>query len=260
MEQNVEDFGNRRYVLVQLPEPLVFEANEQRTSAEFCDSIGKPRNIAELTKERLRRAAIKIGAARTHKDSATALLSLENEPKTPQKPLDLGFKVFKLDTSNIRAWNPNPDELADTLMAHTEHLAAGRTEADVLYEVLLKQGLDLALPVQRQVIAGHAVYSVGAGALLVCLARDVTGQGDTSTGSVRTGDVMAESSVTAANAEALALGIADWHTQLATALGQTPQELHTRVVLRDSLFDGDVAKTNLTAILRQRGLEDVRSL
>lgn len=145
-------------------------------------------------------------------------------------------------------------------MAHTEHLATGRTEADVLYEVLLKQGLDLAVPVQRQVIAGHTVHSVGAGALLVCLARDVPGQGDTSTGSVRTGDVMAESSVTAANAEALALGIADWHAQLAAALGQTPQELHTRVVLRDSLFDGDVAKTNLTAILRQRGLEDVRSL
>ena len=75
---------------------------------------------------------------------------------------------------------------------------------------------------------------------------------------------MAESSVTPANAEALALGMADWHTQLAAALGQTPAELRTRVVLRDSLFgpahEADVAKTNLTAILRQRGLEDVRSL
>ena len=260
LNQNKLDNGNRSYVLVQFPESLSIESKEQKTAADYCDRLGKPRNIAELTKERLRRAAIKIGAACARNDSATAQLSLENEAKTPKKPLDLGFKVFKLDTSNIRAWNPNPDELADTLMAHTEHLAAGRSEADVLYEVLLKQGLDLALPVQRQVIAGHTVHSVGAGALLVCLARDVTGQWDTSTGSVRTGDVMAEFSVTAANAEALALGIADWHAQLAAALGQTPQELHTRVVLRDSLFDGDVAKTNLTAILRQRGLEDVRSL
>ena len=75
---------------------------------------------------------------------------------------------------------------------------------------------------------------------------------------------MSESTVTPANAEALALGMANWHTQLAAALGQTPAELHTRVVLRDSLFgpsdQADVAKTNLTAILRQRGLEDVRSL
>jgi adenine-specific DNA-methyltransferase len=252
-EQNETERAGRRFILVQLPEALDIENKDQKVAADFCDSIGKPRNIAELTKERLRRAAAKIGAARAHKDLATAQLSLENEAKTPEKPLDLGFKVFKLDTSNIRAWNPNPDELADTLMAHTEHLAAGRTEADVLYEVLLKQGLDLAVPVQRQVIAGHTVHSVGAGALLVCLARDGDEKG-----------AMAESSVTAANAEALALGIADWHTQLAAALGQTPAELQTRVVLRDSLFgpagDGDVAKTNLTAILRQRGLEDVRSL
>ena len=264
MEQNVEDFGNRRYVLVQLPEPLVFEANEQRTSAEFCDSIGKPRNIAELTKERLRRAATKIAAARAHKDSATAQLSLENEAKKPEKPLDLGFKVFKLDTSNIRAWNPNPDELADTLMAHTEHLAAGRTEADVLYEVLLKQGLDLATPITRRVIAGHTVHSVGAGALLVCLARAVDEAADVHSADAESIKAMSESTVTAANAEALALGMANWHTELAAALGQTPAELHTRVVLRDSLFgpahEADVAKTNLTAILRQRGLEDVRSL
>ncbi len=276
MKVNALHASKRRFLMVQLPEPVGKEPYS---------------TIADITKERLRRAATKIGADCARKDSDTAQLSLENETKTPVKPLDLGFKVFKLDTSNIRAWNPNPDELADTLMAHTEHLAAGRTEADVLYEVLLKQGLDLALPVQRQVIAGHAVYSVGAGALLVCLARDVTGQGDTSTGSVRTGEntstgsvrtgegavrtgagegtaqanaesikAMSESTVTAANAEALALGMAHWHTQLAAALGQTPAELHTRVVLRDSLFDGDVAKTNLTAILRQRGLEDVRSL
>ncbi|MGB4115524.1 MAG: site-specific DNA-methyltransferase [Polaromonas sp.] len=251
--QNAADGGNRRYILVQLPEPLDPESRDQKIAADFCEHLGKPLTIAELTKERLRRAATKIGATRTHNDSAKAQLSLENEPKVPKKPLDLGFKVFKLDTSNIRAWNPNPDELADTLMAHTEHLAAGRTEADVLYEVLLKQGLDLAVPVQRQVIAGHAVYSVGAGALLVCLAR----AGDDK-------NAMAESTVTPANAEALALGIASWHTQLAAALGQTPAELHTRVVLRDSLFgpaeEADVAKTNLTAILRQRGLEDVRSL
>ena len=249
LAQNQIDGQNRRYLLVQLPEHLDACEKDQKAAAEFCDTLGKPRNIAELTKERLRRAATKIGAARAHIDAANSQLSLENEPKTAPQPLDLGFKVFKLDTSNIRAWNPNPDELADTLMAHTEHLAAGRTEADVLYEVLLKQGLDLAIPIASQTIAGHTVHSVGAGALLVCLAK----AGDDK-------NAMLESSVTAANAEALALGIANWHTQLAAALGQTPAELHTRVVLRDSLFDGDVAKTNVCAILAQRGLEDVRSL
>lgn len=137
-------------------------------------------------------------------------------------------------------------------MAHTEHLAAGRTEADVLYEVLLKQGLNLAVPLQRQVIAGHAVHSVGGGALLVCLAENESASGAS--------DAMRKSTVLAANAEALALGIAHWHTQLAAALGQTPTQLHTRVVLRDSLFADDIAKTNVCAILAQRGLDDVRSL
>ena len=269
MSQNSSDSGERQFILVQLPEHLDILKAEQKTAAEFCDTLGKPRNIAELTKERLRRAATKIRAAYASKQRTSSQLSLENEPKTAPQPLDLGFKVFKLDTSNIRAWNPNPDELADTLMAHTEHLAAGRSEADVLYEVLLKQGLDLAVPIASQTIAGHTVHSVGAGALMVCLAKDVAkDMSNTSTSSVRTGgeslkesaQAMTEASVTATNAEALALGIAEWHTQLAAALGQTPAEQHTRVVLRDSLFDGDVAKTNVCAILAQRGLEDVRSL
>ena len=202
---------------------------------------------ARSMKERL--STIDLVALHADSMPATGQLSLENEPPEAKKPLNLGFKVFKLDTSNIRAWNPNPDELEGTLMAQTEHLTSGRSEGDVLYEILLKQGLDLALPLQKKRIAGHAVHNVGAGALLVCLARD----GDDK-------NAMAEASVTPANAEALALGMADWHAELAAALGQTPAELATRVVLRDSLFDGDVAKTNLTAILRQRGLEDVRSL
>jgi adenine-specific DNA-methyltransferase len=248
-EQNSRHDKNQRFILVQLPEQLNPENSDQKIAAEFCDSIGKPRNIAELTKERLRRAAIKIRASRADSITATGQLSLENEPEKAQKPPDLGFKVFKLDTSNIRAWNPNPDELEGTLMAQTEHLASGRSEGDVLYEILLKQGLDLALPLQKKLIAGHAVHSVGAGALLVCLAKDGEDK-----------NAMAEASVTPANAEALALGMADWHAELAADLGQMPAELATRVVLRDSLFDGDVAKTNLTAILRQRGLEDVRSL
>ena len=120
------------------------------------------------------------------------------------------------------------------------------------------------MPVQCRVIAGHAVYSVSAGTLLVCLAREVKEAADSKLMDAESIKAMSESTVTPANAEALALGMANWHTQLAASLGQTPAELHTRVVLRDSLFgpadQADVAKTNLTAILRQRGLEDVRSL
>ena len=87
-----QDGGNRRFILVQLPELLDPENKDQKTSCDYCDSIGKPRNIAEVTKERLRRAGKKI------------------REENPMFAGDLGFRVFKLDSSNIRAWEPDRDE------------------------------------------------------------------------------------------------------------------------------------------------------
>ena len=224
MKQNVEDGGNRRFVLVQLPEALDSEGREQKGAAEFCDRIGKPRSIVELTKERLRRAG--------------ANLKIDS----PMFAGDLGFRVFKLATSNIRAWNPNPDDLTATLLDHTEHLVAGRGEQDVLYELLLKLGLDLAVPIETRQIVGKTVHNIGAGALMVCLSdgidRDV--------------------------AEPLALGIAQWQKAQAEALqaggDDTNKPVGTKLVFKDSAFADDVAKTNLAAILSQHGLDDVRSI
>src|SRR3546814_1519906 len=83
---------------------------------------------------------------------------------------DVGFRVFKLASSNIRAWDPEPSDLEGTLLANAEHLVAGRTEQDVLYELLLKLGLDLCVPIQTKEVAGKVVRSVGGGALIACLA------------------------------------------------------------------------------------------
>jgi adenine-specific DNA-methyltransferase len=199
--------------LVQLPEPLLIEDEAQQAAVKYCDKIGKPRTIAELTKERLRRAGKKI-----HKEN-------------PMFAGDLGFRVFKLASSNIRAWEPNRDDLPTTLQESIEHLKTDRTEQDILFELLLKLGLDLTIPIEQKSIAGKAVHNIGAGTLLVCLAEQIA----------------------AAEVEALALGIAAWHKELAPA-GETT------VVFRDSAFADDVAKTNLTAILQQHGLENVRSL
>lgn len=213
MAQNANDNGVRRYVLVQLPELLDPQVKEQKAAAEYCDQLGKPRNIAELTKERLRRAGKRI------------------REENPLFTGDFGFRVFKLNSSNIRAWEPDRDNLAATLEQHAEHLKTDRTEADILFELLLKLGLDLTVPIEQKTIAGKAVHSIGAGALLVCLAKQIT----------------------AAEVEPLALGIVEWHKQL-TPAGET------QLVFRDSAFADDVAKTNLTAILQQYGLEKVRSL
>ena len=213
LRQNAIDNGSRRYILVQLPEPLDIEDKDQRTAATFCDKLGKRRNIVELTKERLRRAGRKI---------------LEENPMFAG---DLGFRVFKLASSNIRAWDPNRDDLPKSLEQSVEHLKADRTEQDILFELLLKLGLDLTIPIEHKTIAGKIAHNIGAGTLLVCLAQHID----------------------AAEAEPLALGIAAWHNELAPAGECT-------VVFRDSAFADDVAKTNLTAILQQHGLENVRSL
>jgi len=212
-QRNAEDDSQRRFLLVQLPEPLDPDNQDQKLAAELCDKIGKPRTIAELTKERLRRAAKKV------------------QDENPQFTGDLGFRVFKLASSNIRAWEPNRENLPKTLEESVEHLKTDRTETDILFELLLKLGLDLTVPIEEKKIAGKTAHSIGAGTLLVCLA----------------------SKIASAEVEPLALGIVAWHKQLAP-VGETS------VVFRDSAFADDVAKTNLTAILQQHGLENVRSL
>ena len=102
---------------------------------------------------------------------------------------DLGFRVFKLASSNIRAWEPDRENLAEILEASVEHLKTDRTEQDILFELLLKLGLDLCVPIETKSIGKHEVHSIGAGSLLVCLST----------------------SIPQADVEPLALGLVAWH-------------------------------------------------
>jgi len=228
MLANAKDNGNRRFILVQLPEPLPSAENTRL------------KTIADVTKERLRRAGIKLrdewqadAQKRTEQGTQPGLLDSSGSTPVPRESVipDLGFRVFKLASSNIRAWDPDRENLDQTLLDSVEHLKTDRTEADILYELLLKLGLDLCVPIEKRSIAGKDVYSVGGGVLLVCLATEVG----------------------ADDVEAVAQGIVDWHKTLAPA-GDTT------CVFRDSAFADDVAKTNLSAILQQHGLTNVRSL
>lgn len=211
--QNAEDNGTRRVILIQLPEVLDPASRDQKAGAEFCDTLEKPRTIAELTKERLRRAAAKV------------------KEENPGYVGDLGFRVFKLDTSNIRAWDPKPDDLEGVLLSSLDHIEPLRTEQDILYELLLKLGLDLCVPIETKTITDKSVHSVGAGTLIVCL----------------------DDAISRDDVEPLAVGIADWYDTLSPAGEST-------VVFLDSAFADDVVKTNLAETLKQRGLENVRSL
>ena len=203
-ELNVGDGGNRKWIMVQLPEPC--DEKSETFKAGYV-------NIAEIGKERIRRAAVKI-----KEDNA----DYEG---------DFGFKVFKLDSSNIRAWNPDRGDLEQTLLDHTEHLVEGRSEEDVLYELLLKRGVDLTVPIEEREISGKAVYSIGYGVLFACL----------------------DTAISRDEVEEIAQGIVAWHRELEPASD-------TQVVFRDSAFADDIAKTNMTAILEQNGIAHVRSL
>jgi len=213
MALNASDGGTRRYILVQIPELLDPENKDQKTAADFCEGLGKPRNIAEITKERLRRAARKV------------------QEENPEFGGDLGFRVFKLDSTNIREWDPDRDELVGSLENAVRHLKNDRTTNDILCELLVKLGLDLCVPIEEKVVAGKTVHSVGAGTLFVCLTEQISQE----------------------DVEQLAQGIVNWRAELAPSSEST-------VVFRDSAFADDVAKSNLAAILEQHGIENVRSL
>ena len=213
MSMNAQDDGNRRYILVQMPEPLDPKGNEQKTATDYLDSISKPRNIAEITKERLRRAEDAI----------------RND--NPDYPGSLGFRVFKLDSTNVKEWDPRRRDVEQALLDHEDNIKEDRSADDLLYELLLKLGFDLCAPAESRSIAGKRVHAIDGGALVACM----------------------DAEISSADAEGLAVGISEWITDLENTDDAV-------VVFRDSAFDGDVAKVNVTEILRQSGVKNVRSV
>ena len=211
VQQNEADHDSRRYVLVQFPEPLDREKNEQRAAFDYCERMKAPATIAELTKERLRRVG--------------------RQMRDASKGVDAGFRVFKLDSSNIKAWELDRARLADSLLGQIDHIKPDRGEDDLFYELLLKLGYDLCVPVERREIAGKRVNAVADGALVTCLSESIKGS----------------------EVDDLVLGIAAWRDEMGGTDDLT-------VVFRDSAFEDDVAKTNVVEVLRQYEIKDVRSL
>jgi adenine-specific DNA-methyltransferase len=168
LQLNAEVKSNLRFIMVQLPESLDPSKNEQKAAADFCDKIGKPRNVAEITKERVRRVL------KHQQDETAGKAGVVKD----EKELKKGFKVFKLQSSNFKAWNadiPKDDaELAKQLTLHVDHLVAGRTQEEVLYELLLKSGFPLSTKVAMVELAGKHIFSIADGAMLICLEKELT--------------------------------------------------------------------------------------
>jgi adenine-specific DNA-methyltransferase len=215
LDLNREDGEKRKFIMVQLPEPCDEKSEAYKAGYKTIADIGKER-IHRVMKKIKTEQAEKVKEAKGKLQGAT-----DDAPE-----LDLGFKVLKLDTSNIKPWDADFDDVEGALLSAVENIKPDRTEADVLYELLLKYGLDLAVPIEERLIAGKTVYSIGAGALIVCLAKEI-------------GLDTVE-------------GIASLKEEL------KPEVM--RVVFKDSGFANDVVKTNAVQILRQVGIDDVRSL
>lgn len=211
LAQNKEDGGNRKFILVQLPEPLPKEEPDIHT-------------IADMGKCRLRNVAVRIGEEQAQDAEEVKQQLPGTAEEMPER--DLGFKVFKLDASNVKPWDTDFENLDQALFDSVENIQPDRSEMDVLYELLLKFGLDLAVPIEERTIAGKTVFIIGAGALIVCLASDVT--------------------IDAVE------GVAKLKDELQPEI--------MRVVFKDAGFKDDVVKTNALQILRQAGIEDVKSL
>ncbi|HCG2922650.1 TPA: site-specific DNA-methyltransferase [Klebsiella pneumoniae] len=186
---NLEDHGERRFLVVQLPEPCPIGSNAQK------DGL---RTIADIAKTRIKR-------------------TLAN---------DQGVFVFKLDETNIRPWESDFDNLEQSLLSANESIKADRSVEDVLYEILLKYGIELTIPVEEQTVQGKQVYVVGAGALIVCLDDNITAE--------------------------VVEGIA--------VLKQELDPETTQVVFKDAGFADSVVKTNAIQILKQAGIDDVKSI
>jgi adenine-specific DNA-methyltransferase len=192
---NSENKTNRKFIMVQLPEPTDEKSESYKAGYK---------TIAEIGKERIRRAGEKI------------------KSESNNKGLDIGFEVFKLDSSNLTKWNPDYNNLEQTLIDTTNNLVPERTELDLVYEIMLKYGIDLTLSIEEYNINNKKLYSIGFGALLICLDNNITKE--------------------------IAIPLIELKNKL------SPET--SRVVFKDNGFASDSDKTNIKETLKTNNIDE----
>ncbi|PKE16366.1 site-specific DNA-methyltransferase [Macrococcoides caseolyticum] len=207
MQLNAEDGGNRKFIMVQLPEML-----DEKTEA-YKEGY---RTICDIGEERIRRAGELVKQELIEKNANAGMLA--DDIVNPEQ-LDIGFKVLKLDKSNIREWNSDFEDIEDNLFAYEDVFVEDRSELDVVYEIMLKNGLDLMYKVNQFEHDGRNIYDVAYGNLFVCLADDI--------------DV------------SVAQGIINKRNEYGTDTSS--------VVFKDAGFKGDADKLNVIELLKDSG-------
>jgi adenine-specific DNA-methyltransferase len=198
--------------MIQIPEPI---SENLVAFKEGC------RNISDIGKLRVSRAGDEISTRNSTNQGQPSLLSGIDGYK-----LDLGFKVFRLDSSNIRTWRPAMDAFKEALQGHIESLFSTRSKLDIVYEIMLKYGIDLCTPIDIYSIDAKEIFSIGYGSLIICLADEID--------------------------SAVAKRIVGLKEEL------DPEVV--RVVFRDSGFKDDSTKVNVKEILRMNGIDEMVSI
>lgn len=193
MQLNAEDGGNRRFILVQLPELCDEKSEAYKTGYKNICEIGKERirRAGKMLKDALESSGLFVRAMKRHQDQHDSLEGFAyaeweespeviNAKKEMAAKLDVGFRVFKLDTSNLETWDATPieDEQLDLLYRRMNSMIhrvkPERTDLDMIYEIMLKLGVPLTYSVTPFSINNKTVYGVGDDCLLlVCLAENV---------------------------------------------------------------------------------------
>ena len=191
MKLNLFDCKSRRFIGIQLPENLDLNLQTAdskakeiiKNSISFLDSIEKPHFITEIGKERIRRVGqqIKSELCTTQKNEAQQLSLVESTQAPVKNSIDTGFKVFKLDSSNLKTWDSSP-VADDNLLSYTnrfndmiDRVKADRSDLDMVYEIMLKLGVPLTESVTQVSIGNKTAYSVGEDCLLlICLVTGLT--------------------------------------------------------------------------------------
>lgn len=148
MELNAERLGKSKFIMVQLPEGIDEKEEAYEKGYRFITEIGQKR--INLAGEEI----------------------IKKYPEA-EGNIDIGFKVLKLDKSNIREWNADFDNLEDTLETYSDVFVPGREELDIVYEIMLKNGLELTYPMNTFQVDGKNIYDIALGNLFICLDDDI---------------------------------------------------------------------------------------
>ncbi|NCS98862.1 site-specific DNA-methyltransferase [Candidatus Parcubacteria bacterium] len=201
---NTDNDRKNKFIMVQIPEKIETTSgmnsktkNTTKQLMSFLDEINRPHFLTEIGKERIKRS--------------------NNKFKQPFEECR-GFKVFKLDSTNLTQWDSQTEDLGKTLEESINSAKSDRTQEDVLYEVLLKYGINLTTPILEEEINDKKIFSIAGGFLLVCLEKDV-----------------------------------DLDT-----ISKIAEKKPERVVFYDHGFKDDMTKLNAEQTLKKAGVEDIR--